>query len=632
MDYNQLAKKIINEVGGEENINALGHCATRLRFNLKNEGEANTEALKNTPGIMGVVSKGGQYQVIIGSDVGSVYKEIAEEAPSISGAKEEAGEDDRSVVAKVIDTITGIFTPILPAITAAGMLQAVLSILVILGWVNDQSQTYQVVSFMANAGFYFLPVLLAVSAAQKFKTNAYLAVMVGGILLHPNFVEMVGAVEETGGISVFGLPVTPVTYGSSVIPIILAVWFMSYVEPLADKVSPKAIKFFSKPLLVIGIVGLAAIVAIGPLGHIISDGISWVLESLDNLAPWLVPTILGAFTPLLIATGTHYGIVPIGINNRLMQGYDTTIYGGMLASNVAQGAAAAAVGFKSKDATIKQLASSAGLTGLFGITEPALYGVNLRYKTPLYAAMIGGALGGLYSGVTRIRNYAGGSPGLLTLPSFIGENTLQHFYNAIITAVIAIVVAFIVSYILYKDPQASEDTLVEDGEKALDPQASELGSATAEKTEETIVSPMQGEVIDLIQVGDGMFSEEILGKGVAIRPTDGLVKSPINGTVTATFDSKHAIGLTTDSGMELLIHVGIDTVQLAGEGYENFVEQGQKITAGEDLLKVDLDFVSNKGFDTVTPIVITNSADYEDVLNLTGSSVGYGDKIIKAIP
>lgn len=635
MDYKQLAQKILKEVGGEGNINGLGHCATRLRFNLKDDTVANTSELKNTPGIMGVVSKGGQYQIIIGSDVASVYKEIEEEAPSIGGnASTEEENDDRKLVEKIIDTITGIFTPILPAITAAGMLQAVLSVLVVFNLVSQESQTYQVVAFMADAGFYFLPVLLAVSAAKKFKTNQYLAVMIGGILLHPNFVDMVGTIEETGGISVFGLPVTPATYGSSVIPIILAVWLMSYVEPIADRISPKAIKFFSKPLLVIGFVGLAALVVVGPIGHIASDGISWVLESLDNVAPWLVPTILGAFTPLLVATGTHYGIVPIGINNRLMQGYDSTIYGGMLASNVAQGAAATAVGFKSKDTTIKQLASTAGLTGLFGITEPALYGVNLRFKTPLYAAMIGGAVGGLYSGITRIRNYAGGSPGLLTLPAFIGENTLQHFYNAIITAVIAIVVSFIVSYIIYKDPVAEEDSIVKEGDDALNPTEDGLETDTPsnQKSEETIVSPMKGKVLDLVQVDDGMFSEEILGKGVAIKPEEGTVKSPVNGIVTALFDSKHAIGITTDSGMELLIHVGIDTVQLDGEGYEYAIEKNQRISVGDTLLNVDLDFISSKGYNTITPIVITNATEYEDILNLTGSKVGFGDKIIKAIP
>lgn len=278
------------------------------------------------------------------------------------------------------------------------------------------------------------------------------------------------------------------------------------------------------------------------------------------------------------------------------------------------------------------MTSQSGLTGLFGITEPALYGVNLRYKTPLYAAMLDGGVGGLYMGITRVRNFAGGSPGLLTLPGYIGDDTLEFFINASIGAAISIVIAFAVTYMIFKDPQPSEDSMVKDGEAATDPQASELGSAVTEKITETIVSPIKGEAVDLVEVNDGMFSEEILGKGLAIRPDEGLVKAPVEGTVTAVFDSKHAIGITTDSGMELLIHVGIDTVQLNGEGYEYVVEKGQRVAAGDDLIKFDLNFIIDQGFETITPIVITNSIDYQDILNLTNLDVDFGDKIIRAMP
>ncbi|SEO13810.1 PTS system, beta-glucosides-specific IIC component [Amphibacillus marinus] len=630
MNYPELAKTILENVGGEKNINNVGHCATRLRFNLKNNDLPNTEQLKNTPGIMGVVSKGGQYQVIIGSDVGSVYKEMAKQAPELGGNNDEDDKkDDRKAVAKVIDTITGIFTPILPAITAAGMLKAVLSLLVVFELVNNESQTYQVVNFMADSAFYFLPILLAASSAQKFKANMFLAMMIGGILLHPNFVTMVNSLEAGDGISLFGLPISAVTYGSSVIPIILSVWFMSYIEPIADRISPKAIKFFSKPLITIAIVGTFALVVIGPLGHYISELISSGITALENFSPWLVPLIIGALSPLFVATGTHYGLVPIGINNRMVNGYDTVIYPGMLASNVGQGAAALAVSFKSKDSTIKQLASTAGLTGLFGITEPALYGVNLRYKTPLYAAMIGGGVGGLFMGIFRVRNFAGGSPGILTLPSYIGDDTLSHFTFAIIGAAISIVVAFIVSYILYKDPSKEEDALAASKPGSVTDQTEEKQTGSA--TEEVIYSPINGSVVPLAVVEDGMFSEEILGNGVAIKPADGVVTSPISGTVTATFDSKHAIGLTSDDGLELLIHVGIDTVQLNGEGYQYFVDKGQKVTVGDKLIEFDLNDIASKGYKTITPIVITNSADFGDIISLTESNVAQGEKIIKAI-
>lgn len=626
MNYQELAQNIIDKIGGQQNISGLTHCATRLRFNLKDEAKAQTDTIKNIAGVMGVVSSGGQYQVIIGSDVGSVYKEILKEVPFLDGSQGESPEkDDRSIASKVIDTITGIFTPILPAITAAGMLKAVLSLLVVFNAIDKAGQTYIIIDFMADSAFYFLPILLAASSAQKFKTNMYLAMMVGGILLHPNFVGMVNVIKEAGegGLHLFGLPISPVTYGSSVIPIILAVWFMSYVEPIADKMSPNIIKFFSKPLITIAIVGTVSLVVIGPVGYLISDGISNGIKALENFSPWLVPTIIGALTPLFVATGTHYGLVPIGINNRMTTGYDSVIYPGMLASNVGQGAASLAVGFKSKDSAIKQLASSAGLTGLFGITEPALYGVNLRFKTPLYAAMIGGGIGGLFMGIGRVKNFTGGSPGLLTLPSYIGDDTLKYLYLACIGAAISIVISFVVSYILYKDPS------IEESQEHVPIQSSDQTKETDILVD--VATPIKGDVLPLSAVEDGMFSEEILGNGFAVRPEEGIVYAPVSGTVTAVFESKHAIGLTSDDGVELLIHIGIDTVQLNGAGYEYFVDKGQKIQIGDKLIEFDLEKIGEKGYNVITPVVVTNSADFSDIITLTKKSAKAGDYVMKVI-
>ena len=627
MNYSDLAKEILENIGGEENVQNLTHCATRLRFNLKDDKKAKTEEIKNTAGVMGVTQSGGQYQVIIGSDVGSVHKEIMKQTTSIesgdSNSQEE--EDDRKAVAKVIDVITGIFTPILPAITASGMLKAVLSLLVVFNVLGAESQSYQVINFMGDSAFYFLPILLAISSANKFRTNTYLAAMVGGVLLHPAFVQMVNTSNETGeAIRLFGLPITAVSYSSTVVPIILTVWFMSYVEPIADRISPKAIKFFSKPLITIAVVGTVALTILGPVGFYISDLISTGVLALESYSSWLVPTLLGALTPLLVATGTHYGIVPIGINNRMANGYDSIVYPGMLASNVAQGAAALAVGIKSKNAKIKQLASSAGLTALFGITEPALYGVNLRYKTPLYAAMIGGGVSGLFMGIVGVRNFSGGSPGLLTLPSYIGDDTLRHLTMASIGAAIAIVVTFVITLIIYKDPV--EETVEE---RATEP-VKELKTSDAVNSE-TVVSPMVGTAVSLSEVPDEMFSAEILGKGVAIQPTEGIVVAPISGTVTATFDSQHAVGITSDNGVELLIHVGIDTVQLNGEGYRYAIEKDQRIEAGDTLIEFDLEAIAAKGYATITPVVVTNSNDYGDIISVNQTEVSLGDKIIQVI-
>lgn len=622
MNYKELAGSIIDNVGGEENIQNLTHCATRLRFNLKDDQLPKEAVLKNTSGVMGVVNKGGQYQVIIGSDVGNVYKEIMNQTSlATKESTDQEGNSNKSRVAKIIDTITGIFTPILPAITAAGMLKAVLSLLVVFKVLTVDSQSYQILNFMADAAFYFLPILLAASSAQKFKANMYLAMMLGGILLHPNFAAMVMAVKQNGGgIHLFGLPISAVSYSSSVIPIILSVWFLSYVEPIADKVSPNAIKFFSKPLISVAVVGIVTLTILGPVGYQVSDWISTGVKFLEGVSPWIVPLLVGTFMPLLVATGTHYGLVPIGINNRMTNGYDTVIYPGMLASNVSQGAASLAVGIKSKNKTVKQLAFSAGLTAIFGITEPALYGINLRFKTPLYAAMVGGGIGGLFMGIFRVRNFSGGSPGLLTLPSYIGDNTLHYFYFASLGAVISMVITFVLTLVLYKEKVSDEAVTATEA-----PTTNEMSS----DTEAVIAAPINGQAVQLQSIGDGMFSEGILGQGMAIMPTDGKVYAPFDGTVSATFDSGHAIGLTSETGIELLIHVGIDTVQLNGEGYRYHVAKNQAVKTGDLLITFDPELIKAHELNPVTPIVITNTNEVGEILTVNEGVIQAGTQLIK---
>ena len=456
MNYQETAKKVIKGIGGIDNVNSLIHCATRLRFDLKDETKANKAELESITEVMGVAIGAGQYQVIIGSEVSHVYNEIHKhldvKAPQTS---ENVGAEKKNIGARLLETISSIFTPILPAITASGMIKAVLALCVAFKWVDNTSQTYQIINFMADAGFYFLPILLANSAAKRFKCNAYLAMMIGGILLHPSFVAMVAASRESGeAIQLAFLPIYNASYASSVVPSILAIWFMSYVEKLADKISPKMIKFFTVPLLSILITGIVSLVILGPLGFHVGNGLASGILFLDTHVGWLVPMVIGTFFPLLVLTGTHYGIIPIGANNIMSMGYDAMIGPGNLASNIAQGGAAMAVGVKSKDPAIKEVGISSGITGICGITEPALFGINMRFKTPLYAAMIGGGVGGLFIGFMKVRRFASGSPGLMTLPVYIGENGLSNLVYACIGAGIAFVVAFVVSYILYKEDKA----------------------------------------------------------------------------------------------------------------------------------------------------------------------------------
>ena len=447
--------------------------------------------------------------------------------------------------------------------------------------------------------------------------------MIGGILLHPNFVSMVNAAKETGeAIKIFGLPITAASYSSSVLPIILAVWFMSYIEPIADKISPKAIKFFSKPLITALITGIVTLVVIGPLGYIISDKIGLGIKTLESYASWLVPTILGALTPLLIMTGTHYGLIPIGINNRMTMGYDTIIYPGMLASNVAQGGAALAVAVKSKDTEIKQLASSAGITAVCGITEPALYGINLRFRSALYSSMIGGAIGGLFLGIFRVCNYSGGSPGFLTLPSYIGGDTMTNFVFAVIGAAVSVAVAFVACLILYKDP-VDENEEVKVTEKVENTRAN--GNMI------TVKAPLTGEAVALKNVNDPVFADEIMGKGIAIIPTEGKVVSPVNGTIEMLFDTKHAIALKDENGVEMLIHIGLDTVKLGGKHFNAHVKQGDKVTVGTLLVDFDMEKIKEEGYDCITPVVITNGAEFGEILAIDDKSVTKGEELIKVV-
>ena len=554
MNYQELGSKILTLVGGKENVIGLTHCATRLRFNLKDESKAQTDTLKKTPGVLGVVVSGGQYQIVIGNDVNHVYKPIAEKCnlTQNGGAAKNDGEK-KSIGAKLIDTITGIFTPVLPAITAAGMLKAVLSLLVAFKLVDTTASTYQVINFMADAAFYFLPILLANSAAKKFGCNPYLAMMLGGMLLHPNFVNMVTASQESGeAIKLFFIPIYNASYSSSVIPIILTVWFMSLVEPVADRISPKPIKFFTKPLITALIAGAAGLAVLGSVGYIIASWIASGVTMLNTYVSWLVPLILGGVFPLLVMTGTHYGIIPIGINNRMTIGFDTIVYPANLASNIAQGAATFAVAVKTKKNEVRQVASSAGITAVCGITEPALYGINMRFKTPLISACIDGACGGLFMGLFTVKNYGGGSPGLMTLPGYIGGDILRDLILACIGAAIAFAVAFIISFVLYKDKDDEETSPVSGGAPetaSAESAETDKGDSASSGTVTNICAPVKGKLVPLSNVNDPTFAEEILGKGAAVLPEDGNFVSPFKGTVQTVFGTRHAIGLVSDTGV-----------------------------------------------------------------------------------
>lgn len=400
-DYSLLAQTIIDNIGGEGNVKSLIHCATRLRFNLKDDSLAKTDELKKTAGIIDIIQSGGQYQVVIGPAVADVFKAINNQANFSNDEQVTQNKNDsKGKIAQLLDTIAGMFVPIVPVMAGAGMIKVIVSLSTMFGWLTSQDSTYQFLSIFGDTIFYFLPVILAASAAKKFKTNQYLAMTVGATLISPTFVDLVAAAREAGtGLSLFGLPVTLASYSSSVIPIILAVWFLSYVEPLANRYTPAVVRIFVAPMLTLLIVLPVTFLFIGPIGTWLGDGLNVFVSFMNGTVPWLVPTLVGAANPLLVMTGMHYGIIPIGINMLATKGIDTVAGPGMTVSNIAQGGAALALTFKTKDKTLRGLTVSTGFSAILGITEPALYGVSLKYKRPLYASMFGGGVAGLYLGI-----------------------------------------------------------------------------------------------------------------------------------------------------------------------------------------------------------------------------------------
>ncbi|MBM7636020.1 PTS transporter subunit EIIC [Streptococcus saliviloxodontae] len=455
MTYRKLAEHIVTNVGGESNIETVTHCATRLRLTLNQEDLANDEALKELQGVIGVARSGGQYQVVIGPDVQEVYRFVLETLGRDDALETKAGtesDSEKSLGQTILAAISGIFTPVLPIITAAGMIKAVLSLLVVFKLVAVTDYNYQILNFIGDAGFYFLPIFLGGTAARQFKANQYLGMLIGAILLHPTFATLVTTAKESGtSLSLFGLPISLVSYSSTVIPVILSVWLMAYIERFMERWSPKSVKFFLVPAVTTLVTAVLALVVIGPIGSILGDWLAAFFTWLENFGPWVVPTLVGTFSPFLVMTGTHYGLVSLGINNRMTIGYDTIAQPGMLPSNVGQGGAALAIAFKTKDPDKKALASSAGLTAILGITEPALYGVTLQNRAALIGSMAAGGIGGFFLGIMGARNFSGGSPGLLTVAAYIGDNTLYYLYVALAGIALSVVVAFVVTFILYKE-------------------------------------------------------------------------------------------------------------------------------------------------------------------------------------
>ncbi|MGU7858361.1 beta-glucoside-specific PTS transporter subunit IIABC [Streptococcus suis] len=613
MKYKNTALAILEAVGGEKNVLRATHCVTRLRLELKDENIVSDERVKSISGVLGIMKKNGQYQIILGNDVANYYKEFTALGKFDSDSVQQVKK--ANVLEQVIEYIAGSMTPLIPAMLGGGMIKVLVIVLPMLGLLKADSQSISFLAFFGDAPYHFMPIFLAYSASQKLKVTPALAMSVAGILLHPNFVQMVSSGDP---LHFLGAPVTPASYGSSVIPILIMVWLMKYIEAVFNKVTPAVTKSFLQPTLVLLVSGFIALVLVGPLGVIVGEGLSQLVEQMHGVAGWLTLAVLGAIMPFIVMTGMHWAFAPIFLAASIATP-DVLILPAMLGSNLAQGAASMAVAFKSKNSNTKQIAFAAGFSALFaGVTEPALYGVTLKYKKPLYAAMIGGGLAGLFVGLTGVKAYLFAVPSLIALPQFIYSEAASNITNAMIAAAISIIVTFILAYFLGVDEETSTVNL----EKV----------APGISSRKNVFSPLSGQILPLEKVNDATFSKKMLGEGVAIIPKDGKVYAPFDGAVTSLFPTKHAIGLTSDEGVELLIHFGLETVELKGRGFVSHVSDGEKVEKGQLMLEVDVEMLVAEGYDIVTPVVVTNTQEYLDVLLLsTKEEVNYADDLLAVL-
>lgn len=592
MNHTETAKEIIQIIGAD-NVTYLTHCATRLRFNIKDISNVNLEQLDRVEGVIKSQYKNGQLQVIIGAKVGGVFEAMQKLITLSEDVVVQKTETKKNVISQVIETISGVFGPVIPVLIGCGMIKSVTAVLTTFSLISTESSTFAVFSMIGDLLFYFFPFFLAVSSAKKFKTNEFLAIALAGALMYPTIQNGALQAAETGVNSLYfmGLPILLVNYKSTIIPIILSVWIMSYVYRFVNKLIPDTFKVLFVPMLVLFIMVPLELIAIGPLGSYIGQGVAQFVTWLYNVNGVLGAFLFGTFRPLLIILGMHYAITPI--NTQLIAEYGFSVISpANLTGNLAQAGATLAVFFLLKNKTQKSAALTSGITALFGVTEPAMFGFNLKYKNPMLCAMLGGGIGAAYM------NFFGGGataiilPGVLALPTYIADS----YIHVLIAVAISIAFAFVGTLAL-GIKQADEVELKNDTEQMAAKRVA-------------MTQPIPGTIIPLSEVKDSVFSTGMLGEGYAIEPTEGKVCAPFEGSVIMLFETKHAIGLRNDDGVEVLIHIGLDTVELHGQGFETLVEEGDRIDAGDVLVRFDKDFIQSKGYDLTTPVIVTNATEF----------------------
>lgn len=599
MNYKNTATEILKYVGTETNVSHLEHCSTRLRFSLNDASLIDEASLKGIEGVMGVV-KSNQFQIIIGNDVVEVYDELIKMLKLNVNEKTATKKENQSFGKVALDFIIGIFQPLVPAIAGAGVLKSILLLLSAFGLVETTSVIYQILASISDATFYFLPMMIAVTTANKLHSNRLVAVAAVGVTLLPQVTALIAE-----GAILFGMTIQPIAYNAQVFPAILCVSLLAVLEKFLNKVSPKSLRIFLVPMIALAITIPCTLLFLGPLGYNVGKVFTTMILFLYGKFGFVALAILAAVLPMMIATGMHKTLIPYAISTYGELGYEMLYLPASLAHNISESGACFAVWLKAKNPQLKSTALSAGISAFMGITEPALYGVTLQNKKVLYSVMMSGFLVGGFLGLIGLKAFAIVGPGFPAMSMFIDVTNSMNIVWAIVGFIASIAISFILVLLFWKEEQQVEENT------QINP------NAIIE-----VVTPIKGEVIDLTKVEDEMFSKKSLGEGFAIIPDVGELVAPTNGVIQMIFDTKHAIGMTTENGADILFHVGIDTVRLEGKPFEVFVKVGDHVKVGDTLLKFNIDEIKNAGYNPVTPVVVTNSQD----MVVTCKKVGTIDK------
>lgn len=604
IDYHKTAMELLKELGGNDNITNVTHCATRLRFILKDESIVNKDKVAKIPGVITTVQAGGQFQVVIGNHVKDAYEHMIKMVTIDEEAAKGTGNKKVGIVSRIIDVISAIFAPFLYTLAACGILQGILGVLVALNAIDTAGGTYQILNFISWTAFTFLPVLIAVTASKKFGVNTFIALVIACALVCPDYIAMVNAAKP---VYFLGMKVQLLSYTSSVIPIILSIWIASYVQKFFDKYLPIVIRNLFTPMFTIAIMVPLTLLAFGPIGNTIGGAIGGIYNTLYNLSPIVAGLVVGGLWEVLVIFGVHWGITPVTVGNYANLGYDT--FTGLQASAVfSQAGATFGVFLKTKNKDMKGVSASAAITGLFGITEPAIYGVNLRLKKPMICGCIAGAVGGAIGGAFHAVSWSYNMPGIATLPAYFKAGHLTPFIGLVISIVVAFVLGAVLTYIVGFEDEADDET------KEIET-SNETTETNGEATSE-FVAPVTGNVIPVNQVKDEAFASETMGKGVGIEPENGKVYAPFDGNVDAVFPTGHLVGLSDGNGAEVLIHIGVDTVKLEGKGFTTYVSQGDKVKKGDLLVEFDVELLKKEGYDTTVMFITTDTS--KDVQVLSG--------------